>query len=255
MQLSKYRHQEGLFLAAGPRVVEEVFQSPLEVEAVCVSSQSVPQLESIIRKAGSVAVYEGTDTELKQLAGTETSPGVVAVVKLPKHQYRPVPERDSVVMGLNGIQDPGNVGTIIRTAAWLGATTVAYDFQCADPWGPKTVRASAGTLGYVNIFRVENWETFIGEWQEAGGLVVGLDLDGIPLTEYDSPGAHLIIVGSEAHGLAPEIRRRVKHYLTITKRGRGESLNASMAAAMALFWITHSKVGTSRLDGNSNHIN
>jgi TrmH family RNA methyltransferase len=130
-----------------------------------------------------------------------------------------------VTLALWHVGDPGNVGTLLRAADAFGAG-VALSEGCADPTGPKALRASVGS-----IFRVP-----LSDFEEPGGKRVALvPGDGIPLPELDSGGDVVLVLGAEREGLPPEVLERCDERVSIPQPGGGESLNVAMAGAIALY--------------------
>jgi TrmH family RNA methyltransferase len=131
-------------------------------------------------------------------------------------------------IALDAVQDPGNVGTIIRIADWYGFERVLLGEGCADPFSQKVVNASKGSLARAELHRVDLPVTLAS----AGVPVLGCDLDGESIHTLAAPAAAIVVVGSEGRGLSPAVRATVIQRVTIPAYGRAESLNAAVAAAI-----------------------
>ena len=160
------------------------------------------------------------------IADAETSPGIAAEIPLPDMQ-RPGPS-----VFLEGIQDSGNVGAIIRSAAAFGAGTLVLDRQCADPWSPKVLRAAMGGHFAIGIRQVDDLGAAIAAF--GGRTICTVVHGGRPLRDADLSGRIAWVFGGEGAGLSPELLARAAERVTIPMAG-GESLNVAAAAAICLY--------------------
>lgn len=220
------RASEGVYVVEGPRALDEVLRQGAVVETVLVAADaSVPAAASTARTVLSVDV----DT-LTSVADSRTPQGVLAVVERgPSAGVWPAEVTHAVIADQLG--DPGNVGTIIRAAAAFGAA-VGLVSGSADPWGPKAVRASAGAIASVPVV-VGSVDELLGLCRGRGLQIVGLD-GAADSTIATSAHDVAWVVGSEAHGLSDELREAVDDIARIPTTGGVESLNAAMAATLAL---------------------
>ncbi len=220
------RASEGVYVVEGPRGLDEVARHGAVIETVVVATGTdVPAAASGARHVLAVEA-----DVLSSIADSRTPQGVVAVV-----ERGPAAGEwsDDVVHAViaDRLGDPGNVGTIVRAAAAFGAA-VGVVSGSADPWGPKAVRASAGAIASVPVV-VGSVDEFVERCCERGLRVVGLD--GTAPAELDEvAGPVAWVVGSEAHGLSDEVRARLDATARIPTTGGVESLNAAMAATLAL---------------------
>ncbi len=213
----KYRYQERCFLVEGEKLVKEAVHSGFRVRLLVVQ-------EGI--------EWEGPHHELchardmKQITAMSTPPGVIAVVEMPD-QYHGVPA-DTVGFVLDNVSDPGNVGTIIRTALWFGFEHVVLLEGCADPYGHKAVQSSMGA-----IFRTRIYHANQDDLKKESYRLSGLFLDGESLFEHDFSGNELMVIGNESQGISDEVAELCLKRLTIPGVGKMESLNAAMAMTSA----------------------
>jgi TrmH family RNA methyltransferase len=141
------------------------------------------------------------------------------------------------VLVLDGVQDPGNVGTILRTAAWFGLDAVLGGTGTADFYNPKVVRASMGGLWDVPVARSEALGEDLKTFKSNGFELVGADLDGLTLDQWQPESTGVLVLGNEANGISPEVRLLIDRYVTISgrgKRGGTESLNVATAAGILM---------------------
>ena len=240
LALKKVRDAEGVFLAEGPKVVEELLD-----KFVCCSLLGTERyLESAsarmaMRGAQHIAeIIPINDTQLSQLSLQKTPHDVMAVFQRPKEeaevsQWKEIPTH-SLALALDDIQDPGNLGTIIRLADWFGIEHIFCSPATADAFSPKTVQATMGALGRVRL-HYTHLPSFIQGLKE-GTPVYGTFLDGESLYAQPLTTNGLIVMGNEGNGISPEISQLCTHRLLIPNfpagRATSESLNVSVATAI-----------------------
>lgn len=207
---AKDRRELGLTLVEGPQLVADV-----------VSAGAVVKATFGLEEGRGVTVVD--ERALERLAGTKSPRGPVAVVEIPTESL----DRDRNLLVSAGVSDPGNVGTMVRTAAAFG-WGFAYLPGSADPWAPKTIRAGAGGQFQTPVARIASIDELEG-WTTVATVPRGGDgFDDV----RDRPVA--VLVGEEASGLEKWMIQRADHRLTIPTPGRTESLNAAVAAAIAI---------------------
>jgi TrmH family RNA methyltransferase len=230
----KHRQQQKAFLAEGLRLVEDGVAAGWRPLKLVIS----PPLLSpgAMEKVGQwdFPRLELAPDLMAQAGDTETSQGIMAIFPLPARGLKDI-EGDLVLI-LDGIRDPGNAGTLLRSAAAAGVNGVLAVSGTVDLSSPKVVRASMG-----GIFRVP-WVANLAasellQWVEAEEYrLIGMEpRGGTPFHRYDYSGKLALVVGSEAHGVSPEIAGACAHSLTIPMPGGQESLNAAMAATLVLY--------------------
>ena len=227
---TKGRRAHGQFLVEGVRSVRSALEAGAPLVEV-VLGDSHPEIEALALEGG-VAVASVAPRELERVGDAQTSQGVVAV------SQRVVSDEPGALEGpvlvLDGVQDPGNVGALVRIAAWFGVATVVADGKTADFESPKAVRASMGGLWDVRLVRVPDLEGVLDEVAASRSLW-GADLEGVPLGEWRPSPSDALVVGSEAHGLSALVLERLEGAVQIPgaagRRGV-ESLNAAVAAGI-----------------------
>ena len=224
-----FRRAEGAFAAEGPKLLAEALRWGGELEAViCASGVSLPALPARAR------VVEVPDSLLRSVADTESPQGVICICK---GTALAMPDRlaGSRYLLLDGVQDPGNVGTIWRTADAFRADGLILCNGCADPWNPKTVRATMGA-----VFRLPGYECALGTAAERLAQA-GIPLYAAALREdtVDVRSISLeraaVVIGSEGRGASQEALDRCQRTVKIPMRDRCESLNAAAAASVVLW--------------------
>jgi TrmH family RNA methyltransferase len=238
LQKRALREKDARFLVEGPQGVAEALRSPAPVHEVFVSTESAGRLTPVrdLARDRGVAVHDVTAEVMAHLTSTVTPPGVVAVAG-----FVDVPL--DVVLGAEGplailveARDPGNAGTILRSADAAGAGGVVFTTSSVDPYNAKAVRASAGSLFHVPVVRQAEVRTAIAACRGAGRRVLGADARGTTsVFEADLRGPVALVFGNEAHGLPGDALGEVDDTLRVPISGRAESLNLAAAAAVILF--------------------
>lgn len=242
LRSSRMREREGMVLVEGLRTCREALRSPAEVRfAVCTpgleESTEGATLAAELKEAG-VTVHRVDEEHLAGLSDTETPQGCLLVCAEPRPSGVDAPAEDTRLLVLDGVQDPGNVGTLIR-AAWAFAVSgvVALD-GTADPWGAKAVRASAGGCFHVPVLRT-GWEG----WRErpSGLRLLVADAAGDDVAGADASPPWALVVGNEARGARAEVREAAAALVALPMAGGAESLNAAMAGAILLYDLGRSR--------------
>lgn len=233
----KHREAERAFLVEGVRAVEDLLASPLPVRlCVCASSlEDTPRGAALREEAArrGVPVRQVPDAALRELAATETPQGVLAVAALPEGKMDDLRPSGShaVLLVLDAVQDPGNFGTLVRTAEALGAGGVLALPGTVDPWNPKAVRAAMGSSFRLPVVSA-GWEEAAPWLEREGFRVVASVVGAEPLRE--PPERAALVVGNEGAGVSSDTLSRAHLRVGIPLRGRAESLNVASAAAILL---------------------
>ncbi|MEY2718709.1 MAG: hypothetical protein RLZZ273_75 [Bacteroidota bacterium] len=230
------REQRRQFLAEGPHAVSELMQAGFDPVLVVIADDADAHSAQVLSDAlerGVHAVACG-NKDLGLMSTTQAPQGLLAVFGMLEES----PTLGRRILALDGVSDPGNVGTIIRSAAWFGCTDVLLGSGCADVYNPKVVRSTAGSLAHVNVRRhceLVSELTRINDRPIIAAVVDG----GEPSYTVGGLLDFVMVVGSEAHGVSPDILATVTKRLTIpTVHGGGESLNASVATAILLYELS-----------------
>ena len=182
----------------------------------------------------SVPCYVLPEHVLAAVCDTKTPQGCAAVLRI-----RQTPLKDGRLVVLDGVQDPGNVGTIIRTADAAGLDGVLLSSQCADPFSPKVLRSTMGSIFHLPVRVTEDLPGELRAMQSRGTVVISSQLDGRPF--YGAARGlerFALVVGSEGHGVTDEVRQLSELRLKLPMRGRAESLNVAVAAGIMMYELT-----------------
>lgn len=217
----KDRDDTGLFLAEGRKLVAEVDAAAWAVEAL-LAAEDTPE---------AAQAYSLSREQMLRVSGFRSAPDLIAVVRKPLSLEQPRWVPDTLALVLDGLQDPGNVGTLVRTAAWFDCAAVFYTADTADPFSPKAVQASMGALFRMKTGVVDaRWFAELPPETP----VIGAFLDGETVFGAKLPGGALLVVGNEGHGIG-ELEARVTRRLTVPRfQPHSESLNVAAAAAILL---------------------
>lgn len=224
----KVRDAEGVFIAEGPKIIAELLESP-DVNVVSVYALQ-DWIDAHPGYAGIRNLVEVNEHDLAKISQLTTPNGVLAIVKK-KNLPAPPTLKGLVSLVLDTIQDPGNMGTIIRTADWFGVRQVVCSNDCADIYNPKVVQATMGSIIRVNTMYTD-LESWLAEQQ--GIPIYAASLQGENVREMKSISEGLLIIGNESRGIAPGIMKLVTKKITIPRKGQAESLNAAVAAGILL---------------------
>ena len=232
LEKKKFREKYNLFKIEGEKLVGELLHSPLKIHSLIAFPSWLEQNKKAL---SNVNIIEADEREMHGISNFQSLPEVIALAEIPVHIYRKEEVLDSLSLVLNGIQDPGNLGTILRVADWFGIGNIFCDADCAGVYNPKCVQASMGA-----IFRVKTFYTdlpvLLSELKQEGLPVFGTFLDGknIYTTALSTRG--LIVMGNE--GISAEIEALTGQKLTIPSFARNsestESLNVGVATGIIL---------------------
>ncbi len=229
---------EGYLAIEGVRMIEEAIRSGLRFQAVFFSEAGSAQATRLLPQIGSqVEILLLPDEVFVSAVSTESPQGVAALVKLRPHKFEDLMEAgaDALLVGIAGIQDPGNLGTIIRSAEAFGARAVLLGEKTVSHFNPKAVRGSAGSLLRQALLRVKLGESITALKQQGVKVLATSSHKGKPLHEADFTGAAMIVVGNEGAGVPQEILSMADELVTIPHAPRVESLNAGIAASILLY--------------------
>ncbi len=243
----KVREEEGLFLAEGVRVVEELLASRVAVRLAVVSpALAETERGRALREALDAlgVVREVGPGEMNALSDTRANQGVLAVAETPRAELGSLaPGAAATLLVLDGVQDPGNVGTLARTAAAFGCGGLVRLPGTVDPWNPKAIRASAGALFRLPVVGAGLDEALA--WLDDGGFtLLGADAAGEPIEDVVAkslPPRVALAVGNEGAGLAEPVRRGCDRVVAVPMRGATESLNVAVATGILLYVITRGR--------------
>ena len=176
------------------------------------------------------------DKLFSEISDTENPQGILAVLKIETHSIDEIKLRNNFILVLDSIQDPGNLGTIIRTADAAGVDGVVLSRGCVDLYNPKVLRATMGSIYHVPVYYNEDINNTVKVLKQNGSTVYAAHLDGINnYFDMDMKRKIVIIIGNEANGISEEVVRIADHLVKIPIIGSSESLNAAIAASLIMY--------------------
>lgn len=239
LEQKKYRRREGLFVAEGAKVVGDLMQhsQPRMLFATSEYLRNSPFLSdhsgtTLLSNEGS-GVVEVSPDELRRLSFLQHPQQVLALFPLPSPSHSLTPSPSHLSLALDGVQDPGNLGTIIRIADWFGIENIYCSEDTVDAWNPKVVQATMGSIARVNIIYMnlpEMLDTLPDDFP-----VYGTFLDGENIYQQSLSENGLIVMGNEGNGISEAVRSHITHRLLIPSFRQGdtaESLNVAIATAI-----------------------
>ncbi|MES1221076.1 MAG: RNA methyltransferase [Bacteroidota bacterium] len=225
----KFRDTEGLFVAEGPKIINELLcAGNVKPHSIFALKGWIDANAAAVKKNGSIVTEIG-ESELKRISFHTTPNQAIAVFYKPVFRKRNV--ADTVCLVLDNIQDPGNMGTIVRTADWFGLETIICSENTVDVFGPKTIQSTMGSIGRVEVV-YEKPEKLLDKHRNIPAYAA--TLEGENVFEMKSIKKGFIIIGNESKGISEALLKKAHHRITIPKKGKVESLNAAVAAGIIL---------------------
>lgn len=235
----KYRDTENKFLVEGHKLIFEALISGYECELILMLKDVEGEIHDLIKpflsKIKQIEII--TEKEIKKIQSTVHSQGSIAVFK---KNYPPKVNqiRDRLIVALENVNDPGNVGTIIRNADWFGVKDLLLSDNSADIYNPKTIRASAGSVFHLDIIYRINLLYTIAHLKTKGYKILCADVAGTNIYNYSKSAKEIIVFSNEANGPTDKLLEIADERITVPKKGKAESLNVASASAIILSELT-----------------
>lgn len=233
LQQKKYRREYGEFLVEGIKGVEEVLASVSSVSKIILEEDGKNVFDLPLFVEDGPEILYASKTDIKEIKTTETFPGIMAIVKMPDISLSDF-DFDAPILCLDGVKDPGNLGTIIRTADWFGITNILLSDDCVDPYNEKVVRSTMGSIFRTKIVESENIMSDLQALKKQGYVLLGLQMEGENIQASQFQKKTLYIFGSESHGISPKVQSLLDKSCTIPRLGGSESLNVGVAVGIVL---------------------
>jgi TrmH family RNA methyltransferase len=228
----KHREADGRFVIEGDKVVGELLAAGFPLLELYATAEWVARgpwtRSEPVPRPGSTRLVEITAEEMARISHFPAPSSVLAVGQIKRIPLAPGALRHGLTLALDGIQDPGNVGTLLRLADWFALDRVLLSPDCADLYSQKVINASMGSFARVVVHAAP----LAGALAQAGVPVLGCDLAGDDVHALPPLRDAVIVIGSEGRGLSPAVQAVVTRRITIPKHGAAESLNAAVAAAI-----------------------
>jgi len=229
LRLKKYRSELGLFVAEGARLIDDLLNSSLEV----VELYHIPEWK-INRTIYSISEIEVSADDMKKISGLDSSTPALAVVKIPDIELSTNLLEGKLSLALDDIQDPGNMGTIIRLADWFGIDFIICSNSTVDVFSPKVVQASMGAISRVKVIYCD-LQKVLSEYNKLIPIY-GTFMGGRNIYNEKLASKAIIVMGNEGNGIGPDIEKLIPNRIHIpsfaTNRSTVESLNVAMAASI-----------------------
>lgn len=224
LQQKKFRKEHNLFIVEGLKSITEFLASKYKVHSIYCLDTELSKLPNLSEK---IKIFEISEAELGKISSLQAPQQALALIEIP-YSLNNLQITDEIVLVLDGIQDPGNLGTIIRTADWFGFEKIVCSKNTVDAYNPKVVQATMGALSRVSLFYVDLFDFLKDHKLPKFGTL----LNGNNIYAQEWPGAGFLVLGSEGNGISDEIISLLDHSITIPKLGLSESLNVGIAAAI-----------------------
>jgi len=238
LSTKKGRNEYNLYLIEGLRIIRSALRAQTPINRIFVTARFEESVDyqSISNRFNKMLKPEIIDEKtMKQITQTVTPSGILAVCSLPK-----ITELPSTIASnwlyLDKIADPGNLGTLLRSAAWFGTTQVALSPHCADPFNPKVMRGGMGA--HFSLQMVTNCD--LRQFKSSDHLIIGADHRGMSIIDFNNNAKDwVLVIGSEAHGISKENSNHIEYSLSIPANGSGNSLNAAVAGSIILYCLNN----------------
>jgi len=242
LQQKKNRDKEHGYIAEGIRLCEEALgSSRIHYGVITTDVLDSPRGKTLVGRLQkqNIPIYKATASQFKNISDTKTPQGIALVIQKP-----PFSEPDpltSPCLALDHIRDPGNLGTLLRSANWFGVKDIYVSTESVDPYNPKVVRSSMGSLFHCRIHENMELPSLLNTLGQKDYRCIGASTNGVDIRTVSSFEKDVIIIGSEAHGISQHLSNYIDIEVAIPGSGKGESLNAAIAGSIFLYHFTMRK--------------
>lgn len=239
--IKKYRQESRQFIIEGVRFIEEALNSNARIKyCLCSENLERDRIKSLVKSLSerNVEIYHVQGELLDEICDTNTPQGIAAVVEKDEFPPEEILKSTDFLIVLDRIQDPGNLGTIIRTADAAGAGGVVLSEGTVDPYSPKVLRSTMGSIFHVPVIQFQSTLDSVNRLKEEGFIIYASCLEGsVAYYNEDYQGKTALVIGNEANGIDMSIISTAEKRVLIPMPGRAESLNASVAAGILMFEV------------------
>ncbi len=239
LSFKKYRKLHQLFAIEGERLVAEAVQSKIVIKQLYITDEFISKaqhnyLMDLIAE-NALITDAISEKEMRSICDTKTPSGILALCKLPNVSEIDVSKSENWLY-LDDMQDPGNLGTLLRAAAWFGVTNIALSKNCVDVFNAKVLRGGMGSQFRLNIFE----DVYLKDFAESAHTIIGAFQKGESIHHIDTKilMPWILVIGNEAHGITANAMNHINLKVTIPRIGSGESLNAAIAGSIILSHLT-----------------
>ena len=233
----KHRKEAGLFVLEGLRICDDAYQNNIKFDKLIVTKNAFEKHNDFIEKFADISdgCYFLKEDLFKKISDTNSPQGIIALAKIPLFDNKVSP--NGRYIALENLSDPSNLGAIARTAEALGVDGIIMSSDGCDPYSPKSLRSSMGTLLRLPIYVVDSIITFINK-SSLRSIACVVDRTAECISEVEFKDGDVLLIGNEANGLTEFTKLNSQKRVTIKMSGKAESLNAASAAAIAMWEMT-----------------
>ena len=230
----KYRDRERKFIVEGKRLVEEAVKSNFKCEIILMTEKFLESEETFVEElSNGNRVDTVKEVDINRISDTQNPQGILAVLEKGKINFIFEPNT-KLILAMENISDPGNVGTIFRNADWFGISQVLLSEECAEVFNPKVLRASMGSIFHVEFNDNSDFYLELKRLKEDGYKIAVADMNGDNIYQFKKPDNLVIVLCNETHGPSEKLLELADNKITIPKKGKAESLNVASASAVIL---------------------
>lgn len=237
----KYRDEEQKFLVEGKKITSEALNSSYKCEVVFCTNDFMGNEKQIVNEIqnSNIRLEVVKNSEIQKLSDTVSPQGIAAVFYIPPAAENKIEIiKSKLVVCLEDISDPGNMGTIIRSCDWFGVTDILLSKNCVDVFNPKVIRSSMGSVFHINLYRNTELQESFTKLKRNGYNLLLADIDGEDISKFSVPAKSVLILSNEANGPSSEAAFSADKKITIKGYGKAESLNVANASAILLYALT-----------------
>ncbi|MCB9798133.1 RNA methyltransferase [Candidatus Nomurabacteria bacterium] len=235
----KYRRDFGHFIVEGEKGVMEALRhgqvAAVIISAILQDDEHYAELTRAAKQRGA-EVHFASNLDINKIKTTETFSGVMALCEMPENDFDDI-DQQSHILYLENISDPGNLGTLIRTADWFGVRNIVLSRNCVDPYNDKVVRSTMGSIFRLKLIQSSDDAHTLELLKKDGYVLSILDMNGDDISTISPQKRHILALGSESHGISPDLEKMADQRYTIPGQGSAESLNVAMAGGIALYQL------------------
>lgn len=240
LKLKKFRDETGLFLIESEKVLVEALKSEWIVSEIFITQKNfdlLSKLEDLFNNR-SIKIFELSEKDFAKISNEKTPPGIAALVKKRTSNLDTfIKQNPDLILVFEEISDPGNLGTILRTADWLGKIFIALSKNSVDVTNPKVIKASMGSIFHLNIIEEIDIVAFIEKFKSSGYEIISTSSKGKDISKFQFNSKAILIFGNESRGISNEVLNRSDQIIGIPSSGKAESLNIAISASIILYEI------------------
>lgn len=234
LKFAKYRKHYNKYLIEGKRLIQSALKTHIKINSIYCSEFFKNENKTWIKKnlTKTTNIKTINNKQLLSISNTKSPSGIIAYCTIPLEKNLDLNQRKWLY--LDKISDPGNLGTLMRSAAWFGVLNIAFSPNCVDPYNPKTVRSAMGAHFDISI----NTNIKLDKFKSSHKIICG-STSGKNIINYSFPNKCVLVLGNEAHGISEENQKFIEENVSIDKTGSGESLNIAAAGAIFLYMLSN----------------